>query len=173
MNHQALIERSHKQARDKGFYENPQPVSMRLALIMSEVWEAFEAFRKGSLHPDWSKPLEVKESFGVELADIVIRVYDFMGWKECEYQDQSFIWFSNESPFGLDDGTNFVTLHRVIDYAFTTHVETTDNDFNPPLNGILTMVFKFAEHYDIDIEKYIMWKLDYNLNREYLHGKKF
>ena len=71
------------------------------------------------------------------------------------------------------DGTNFVTLHRVIDYAFTTHVEATDEDFNPPLNGILTMVFKFAEHYNIDIEKYVMWKLDYNLNREYMHGKKF
>jgi len=173
MNHQALIERSHKQARDKGFYENPQPVSMRLALIMSEVWEAFEAFRKGSLHPDWSKPLEVKESFGVELADIVIRVYDFMGWKKCEYQDLSPVWSVIVNPFGEDDGMNFITLHRVIDRAVKTHVETTDEDFHAPLNGILEFTFKFASHYNIDIEKYIMWKLDYNLNREYMHGKKF
>lgn len=173
MNHQELIERSHKQAVDKGFYVNPQPVSMRLALIMSEIWEAFEAFRKGNINPDWTKPLEVKESFGVELADIVIRVFDFMGWKKCKYEDGEYIWLIYENPFGNDDGTNFVALHRVVDQAFKTHVERTNEDFHAALNGILTVTYKFAQHYNIDIEKYVMWKLDYNLNREYLHGKKF
>ena len=73
MNHQALIERSHKQARDKGFWEKPLTEAMSLALINSELYEALEAIRKGRVNPDWSNTEAIKESKECEIADAAIR----------------------------------------------------------------------------------------------------
>lgn len=67
-----LCQKSHKTAREHGFWEekdNPLIIPTKLALIGSEVSEALEAHRNRD-------PIEMLR----ELADILIRLTDLIGW---------------------------------------------------------------------------------------------
>ena len=167
MNHQALIERSHKQAVDKGFWEQPLTFDMAMALIISEIAEALEAYRKGRVNPDWNDPQAVKDSFEVELADAIIRTYDLAGHHGFVLVDyKEFVGWTN------DDGENLMWLFNCVGEAW---VRTRDDlqTMREGLNFILSDLLSYCEFKNIEIEKYVMWKLDYNLNRPYKHGKQF
>ena len=167
MNHQALIERSHKQARDKGFYENPQPRAMRIALIGEELYEMLGAYRKGKVNPDFNDVEAMKQSFEVEVADKVIRIYDFMGFEGIPYREMK-----PTLNFTMELGNDILILNKAllkIKKSFGHIGQYQDLT----VNKLLALVLAFANLYNVNIEEYVMWKLDYNLNREYLHGKKF
>lgn len=72
-----LVEESHKLAVEKGWYETKRGIPESLCLIHSEISEALEAYRDGSVNFYIlnGKP----EGFGVELADAVIRIADLAG----------------------------------------------------------------------------------------------
>ena len=163
MNHQALIERSHKQARDKGFWEKPLTFDMAMALIISEIAEALEAYRKGRVNPDWSDTQAVKDSFEVEIADAIIRIYDWCGKHNYELDPVIYV-----VPWEKNEGWNFM-------YLFSTLSDYWENEGNceSSMERCLSMILSYAKYHNIEIERFIEWKLDYNLNREYLHGKKF
>jgi len=163
MNHQALIERSHKQARNKGFWNTPLTFDMAMALIISEIAEALEAYRKGRVSPDWNDAQAVKDSFEVELADAIIRIYDWCGGNNLELD----VEFTN-MPW-QEDGYNFMLLFRECNYCWDQYHSHKEESFEI----LLEVLLSYCKFKDIDIEKYIMWKLDYNLNRPYKHGKNF
>ncbi len=167
MNHQALIERSHKQAVDKGFYENPQPRAMRIALIGEELYEMLGAYRKGKLNPDFNDPESVKASFECEVADKVIRIYDFMGFEKIPYREiKPVLKFTGEL------GNDILVLNKAllkIQKSFGHIGQYQDLT----VNKLLALVLAFANLYNVNIEEYVMWKLDYNLTRAYKHGKQF
>jgi NTP pyrophosphatase (non-canonical NTP hydrolase) len=167
MNHQALIERSHKQAVDKGFWEQPLTFDMAMALIISEIAEALEAYRKGKVTPDWDNDDAVKESFEVELADAIIRVYDWAGGNNLSLTD-----YKEQVTWTSDEGNNLMWLFNCVGEAW---VRTRDDqsNMNEGLNFVLFDLLSYCKFKNIDIEKYIMWKLDYNLTRAYKHGKQF
>lgn len=71
-----LVEQAHKNAVEKGFWDNPREIGTMLALIHSEVSEALEADRHGDM-----------ESFAEELADICIRVFDVAGGLEINLEE--------------------------------------------------------------------------------------
>ena len=96
------ITKCHKIAKKKGFWDKDRNFGEALMLIVSELGEAIEAYRKEGLGS-----YEVKDSTIDELADTFIRLFDLCG--------------------GLE----------------------------------------------IDIERQIKWKLNFNKSREKLHGKKF
>lgn len=75
-----LVVRAHQAARMKGFHEDGKITDAhRLLLIIGEVNEAFEELRSGhevsEVYVVDGKP----EGVGVELADTVIRIFDFAG----------------------------------------------------------------------------------------------
>jgi NTP pyrophosphatase (non-canonical NTP hydrolase) len=160
MNHQALIERSHKQAVDKGFWEKPLTFDMAMALIISEIAEALEAYRKGRVNPDWNDIQAVKDSFEVEIADAIIRIYDWCGSKDYELESYtSTVNWSKDN-----EGYNFMFLFKSIS-------DSIDREYF--FEVILNHLFSYCVHHNINIERFIMWKLDYNLTRAYKHGKQF
>lgn len=175
MNHQELIERSHRQAVDKGFYVNPQSRAMRIALIGEELYEMLGAYRKGKVNPDFNDLDAVKASFECEVADMIIRIYDFMGFEKVPYK-----YLRTKLRFTGEMGEDILYLNKAllkVKKGFEMPAYSNPDGISiggiKYINQLLILVLAFAELYNIDIEKYVMWKLDYNLNREYLHGKKF
>jgi NTP pyrophosphatase (non-canonical NTP hydrolase) len=72
----------HQNAIEKGFYDgfdpkNPQHLLSRLMLIVSEAAEAGEVVRDGHGVVSWHRADGKPEGLGSELADIVIRTFDF------------------------------------------------------------------------------------------------
>ena len=78
----------HRNARKKGWWDNPRTFGDHMALCHSELSEALELFREG-LRPkeifyrDDGKP----EGIPIELADVVIRIMDYCCHEEIDLED--------------------------------------------------------------------------------------
>lgn len=74
-----LAKECNRIAAEHGWNDEPVNVGEAIALMHSELSEALEEYRKTGdplyFHPDTAKP----EGFGVELADLLIRVLHFAG----------------------------------------------------------------------------------------------
>lgn len=90
----AMVKESHARAVEHGWWSTPedQNISTKIALIHSEVSEAFEEYRHGRMETyfdgsfptdreawyEWAKTHK-PEGFDVELADAMIRIFDLAG----------------------------------------------------------------------------------------------
>ena len=72
-----------KQAKDKGFGTKPDEIDVpeKIALIHSEVTEAYIAYRKKDL-------VDNKDKFAAELGDIVQRVFHLAGVLNIDLEDE-------------------------------------------------------------------------------------
>lgn len=71
------IKAAHETACNKGWWDSPAEIGTSIALMHSELSEALEAARVGD--PPSDKVPEIS-SVEEELADLVIRVFDFCGY---------------------------------------------------------------------------------------------
>ena len=79
----SLVSESHRIARSKGWWENPDKnVGELLALVHSEISEALEVYRDygvEGLTKTWLEADGKPEGFTIELADAIIRIADLCG----------------------------------------------------------------------------------------------
>ena len=76
------VKEAYENAKQKGWHERPRSIGDLICLMHSELSEALEEHRNGryptEVYYNESKP-EKPEGIGVELADCVIRIFDFCG----------------------------------------------------------------------------------------------
>ncbi len=202
MTRQELIERSHRQARNAGFWDkrtgSPEDVAELLMLVISECGEAVEADRKGrdadlAFFDRVSRQdpgdeasingapydgsfvsrfrLFVKDSVGDELSDVVIRIADMMGGLEVPstYGPGINAFAKYDSTFGSESFC--ASMFDCVSALFPDSRRVTSLAFQ--LERCLMCICTLAHHHNIDIERHVLLKLDYNLTRAKMHGKAY
>ena len=165
-----------------------------LMLIVSELGEALEAHRCGRFAHDgridiWTDEgrerilnaycfswedfeNEIKDTFEDEIADVFIRLFDFMGYRNIKGENiQSRLWgFDFQHP--RNTGSNLLEITYLISLlnkkSFEKHFNY-EKEFGEILNALDT----FCKSRSIPIEKHIKAKMAYNRTRPRKHGKEY
>lgn len=171
MDFNELIKTAHKNAVEKGFYDEPVDDETMRALIIGEAYEALEAHRKGRVirnpiildqymasgnHPLFEGM--IKDTFGDELADTVIRICDYMGYRKlsCSEEERVFIGIHEDSIGSLCN--KIASMILVNNYGF---------------DNCLYYIERYCKINGIPLEKHIEAKMKYNKSRPYKHGKNY
>jgi len=84
-----LVTESYQNALDHGWHDEPRTVGDLICLMHSELSEALEEYRNGheptEIYYNSNKPSK-PEGIPVELADCVIRIFDFCGKYNIDLQ---------------------------------------------------------------------------------------
>lgn len=192
---QELIKRAYSIAATHGFHEVDRSNAHWLMLVVSEIGEMVEADRKNRrADVGMFKELEkvrigsdeeyasyvnkcfvehVKDTLEDELADVVIRICDFLGTRHIKplilektstSDDWANLWGMdsiNEQCYGL---TKIIT--RIDE-------DTSADDISRLLGASLTWCFDFADFHKFDLLWHVEQKMQYNETRSIRHGKNY
>lgn len=175
--------KAHENAKAKGFYDREQNIGERMMLIVSELGEALEAHRKRrtSNLELFQKLLEtqsfvsafeecVKDTIGDELADAVIRLCDFCGYKGITVLELP-------TPAVIENVNFGASLLALTEQVCI--IESAAKPFVPPhildesIYICFSMLFSIAKSMDIDLPTHITLKMKYNETRPAKHGKEY
>jgi len=81
-----LRDACHKTAVEKGWHDKPRTVGDFLMLMVSELAEALEEYRNGKDIDEVYLVDGKPEGVPVEIADVLIRIFDFCGWYEIDIE---------------------------------------------------------------------------------------
>lgn len=182
---QELIKRAYSIAATHGFHEVDRSNAHFLMLVVSEIGEMVEADRKSrrafvgdklsisdETFAEWFES-NVKDMLEDELADVVIRICDFLGTRHIEplileetstSDDWAKLWGKdsiNEQCYGL---TKIIT--RIDE-------DTSTDDISRLLGASLTWCFDFADFHKFDLLWHVEQKMRYNETRSIRHGKNY
>lgn len=165
---------SYSNSYDHGFWEdkdnrNKDEMVMLIINELSECQEAIRSNRIGIYDFDtynentngpfdiWYKE-NVKGCIGEELADCIIRIFDFVtGWGLGHHDCVS--TFSSKGNFSAD----LLQLVKIV---------ISDSESNLWHHSIHAII-EFANTWNIKLESHIVYKQRYNRSRPYKHGKLF
>lgn len=182
---QELIKRAYSIAATHGFHEVDRSNAHFLMLVVSEIGEMVEADRKSrrafvgdklsisdETFAEWFES-NVKDTLEDELADVVIRICDFLGTRHIEplileetstSDDWANLWGKdsiNEQCYGL---TKIIT--RIDE-------DTSAGDISRLLGASLAWCFDFADFHKFDLLWHVEQKMRYNETRSIRHGKNY
>jgi len=191
------IKEVHNIAKSKGWWEKPIKIEDLILLSNCELCEAVEELRKdhspnhvyysGKMEPDGTVTNNKPEGFPIEISDMMIRVFDYLGYI-CEIKG-AYNW--NEIYFYSFDEiieNNFEeTFKKVLDIY--TLDERYHGDINQKLYYLGKELFKVEKYQDLikviililnldyrftlDLEGAMKIKIEFNRTRPYRHGKRF
>ena len=183
MNLNELSKEIHQNAVDHGFWDEERDFGEIIALCHSELSEALEEARAGKpmfyfksyyspagyeIYTDMSEwHGEKPEGIAVELADCVIRILDWFGYKNKNLPYSRFYDFSKTESFCRFISGCHVCLARAFEFEYDQ--DTWDKSMFGCINGI----YIWAKQNNLNFDKIIHIKMDYNKTRPYMHGKKF
>ena len=168
-----LCKEAHENAVRHGFWDEEHDIRHYLMLVITELAEAVQAYRKNRFadlceynemvgvrgcSEDTAFLVCIKDTFEDEMADACIRLMDLTGRFDVE--------LPTDIKIIRTEGEDItVTLFKAI--FFMQNAMYRDA-------GELVMYFiRLSEAIGIDIEWHIRQKMAYNKSRPYLHGNKF
>lgn len=189
-----LINDIHRNAVNHGWWEEERSRAEIYALIHSELSEALEEYRNrrpmiyyilemeqgdGTISQEICTDFDNKflspykpEGIAVELADVVIRILDYLGSKKED------LWHPYCGVYEmlkkcLDDREN-ASIARLVLSGHYYLVKAFNNRAHESLSLIIYMaqIEKWLELNKIDLEEIIKIKHEYNKTRPYKHGGK-
>lgn len=181
----ALASACQQMSADHGFWHEGKTRNKgeMVALINSELYEAMEGHRKEKwftgtvssieqyVEDSWKSCFQdlVKDSIQDEMADVVIRILDFMeGWKLpfAKFED-------NGENYGNNFAEDILQLNMKVNGAYRL-ITMDDAEYNDQgLDFVLSAVVIFCDTWKIDIITHVKWKMQYNSTRPAMHGKKY
>jgi NTP pyrophosphatase (non-canonical NTP hydrolase) len=198
-----LAKQVHEAAKSKGFWSGTRNIGELFMLIVSELGEALEAHRKSNF-AIWSNFVsqasqrngvrnteekafvyafsnEIKDTFEDEIADTVIRILDYVGWRgdlkialEDYEQQGDFQLFAPNVGEVLMEVTGFIfqAFQSAKTLAF---LETQDelNALEAKINAALILLFNLSVCCEFQLLRHIDAKIKFNSTREHLHGKAY
>ncbi len=193
---QDYIEKFHQNAISKGFYERPTKPTERFQLMISEVSEATEEFRNKT--EDFYLVNGKPEGQAVELVDVLIRIFDFAGYKEInfvkfiethffmkfgdivsftdllnEVKDLKNIKCYNELESLVDDLEYHLSINISLANAGDAYLKNKEDEkiFLHLSEAVVKIAYIFSLK-NWNLEEIINIKHEYNVNRPYKHGGK-
>lgn len=179
----AYRDQAYKIACEHGFHDEERSIEHWKCLIVSELMEAVEADRKGkradirafnarqfvgrgskdvTVSYEYNFGLCIKDTVEDELADACIRIFDLAGYKNIDLDLEA-----EKTPGIISNGTFtesvYKTIHSLVGCELLSRC----------LILSLIRIFSIADNMNIDIEKHIRLKMEYNSSRPYKHGKKY
>ena len=173
----ALRDEAYKNAMEKGFHDEEYSDEHWLMLIVCEIAEAVEADRddrkmwwrnrgyekaiKAGAKFEMAFEAYIKDTVEDEIADVVIRILDYMGLRGVRIPDGMTYLVSELQDKEVYDRSDFAAAI----YPLVRTVDGWD------VLRMLATVLAFCKDRDIDILKHVRLKMDYNKTRPKLHGK--
>lgn len=179
-----FISRAYKTACAHGFHDVDRSDAHFMMLVISEIGEMVEADRKNRRFDmekyrngfDSDKVMfekYVKDTLEDELADVVIRICDFLGTRHIEP-------LVLEETSTSDDWANIFGKDSINEqcYGLTRIITRIDEDTSADyisrlLGASLAWCFDFADFHKIDLAWHIEHKMAYNESRPNKHGKGY
>lgn len=181
------IKKAYENAKAHGFHDGEDNNAELLMLVISEIAEAVEADRKGT-EPmvdifktklmnygntgkayNMAYRLYIKGSVGEELADVCIRLFDFMGANGMSMDDD--IKMQSKEFEKMISDKSFAHV------AYLLNCYVSRMQYDMPSAQIakqaIEFVYGWSHHLGIDLDWNIEAKMRYNSNRSYKHGKKY
>lgn len=174
---------SYKIACEHGFHDEEKSNSHWMMLVVSEVAEMVEADRKNrhanrELFDKFSDnafvggfECHIKNSLEDELADVCIRIFDFLGEKGIEpviYDDKNDAWDR------LYDGmTVCEQCYQLVQFISGIENDSSVSNIAQFTGVVLLFCYDFAEAHDINLIWHIEHKMEYNKHRAHKHGKNY
>jgi len=199
MNIHILIEASHTLGKDHGFWEKEKDLKEEMLYIFSNIGDIAKAYKKGR-RANWSKfdamigQLEnsndnqnegtrkiykeyIKDTFEDEIANVILRITDLFGGKNINIVSVH-PWLDNLSETEL----NYFFRNVNPNHDFKENVShwlneslalcmfSSDKDQDYGFSHILFHLGALIEFFDIDIEKHLTKKIEYNRLRPMLYS---
>lgn len=145
---QKWAKKIHNNAKAKGFYDN----ELKLYFLHNQKLEIVKELCE--FHDAWKKD---NEKYKEELADVVIRLLDYVYYQGIKIDGSSFL------PEITEKQT--YTISREI-YLLIGYIK--DEWYVP----VIFRCFQLATYLNFDLTEEIEKKMNYNITRPYLHGNK-
>lgn len=185
----AWVERAYANAKRHGWHEKEKSDKHWLMMIATEIAEAVQADRKGRWFDEFTKSgLEcvlandhhnglvekfyednIEGTVESELADICIRIFDFLGVKGEHINGDIITSQHNIINFRCSSFTE--NAFKISNMIFEDEI-LDDNLRATFLSSTLRYMFQWAEAVGVNLQQQIELKMRYNESREYMHGGK-